>query len=312
MVTCERYQASSEFEWDDFVAQSKTPMFFFSRKYMEYHSDRFVDCSLMFRQEGALLAVFPASILDGVISSHGGLTYGGLLLSPKVKVEAVLEILEALLLYAKSLSVSRILYKSIPHIFAIQPAEEDLYALFRSGARLCRRDFSSVIQLNARMKISKGRKWLIARAKKNQLQVTRSSDWERFHDLLESTLGKHGVAPVHSAAELRLLAQQFPDNMVLNVVEVNTQLVAAILLFKFNNAVHTQYIASTEEGREAGALDHLIETCIQDAQQENYPYFSFGISTENQGQYLNGGLAAQKESFGARGMAIDFYEMTIE
>ena len=40
-------------------------------------------------------------------------------------------------------------------------------------------------------------------------------------------------------------------------------------------------------------------------------YFSFGISTEQAGQYLNEGLIAQKEGFGARTVVHDFYEWNL-
>lgn len=311
MVTCERYDAVFEREWDEFVDQSKNPVFFFRRKYMEYHSDRFDDCSLMFREEGTLVAILPASLKEDVLSSHAGLTYGGLVLSAKVKVETVIEVLQALADYARSASVRKIIYKAIPHIFSVQPAEEDLYALFRIGATLYRRDYSSVIRLDSRLKLSKGRKWLIARAKKHDLAVVESTDWDRFHALLNSTLAKHSVQAVHTAEELGRLASLFPGNICLKVIERDGHMLAATLLFKFNRVVHTQYIASTEEGREIGALDYLIESCIQASHDEGFPYFSFGISTEDQGRQLNSGLAAQKESFGARGMVIDFYEINI-
>ena len=60
-----------------------------------------------------------------------------------------------------------------------------------------------------------------------------------------------------------------------------------------------------------GALDFLIETCIEESQQDGYQYFSFGISTEENGRVLNSGLVAQKENFGARGMVLDFYEIQL-
>lgn len=40
-------------------------------------------------------------------------------------------------------------------------------------------------------------------------------------------------------------------------------------------------------------------------------YFDFGISNENNGRFLNRGLIAQKEGFGARTIVHDFYELSI-
>ena len=41
------------------------------------------------------------------------------------------------------------------------------------------------------------------------------------------------------------------------------------------------------------------------------PYFDFGISTEQNGSYLNLKLLENKESFGARAVIYDFYELTV-
>ena len=40
-------------------------------------------------------------------------------------------------------------------------------------------------------------------------------------------------------------------------------------------------------------------------------YFDFGISTEENGTVLNEGLVGQKEMFGGRGIAYDFYEIDV-
>ncbi|WP_411960593.1 GNAT family N-acetyltransferase [Pseudomonas mandelii] len=278
---------------------------------MEYHSDRFIDASLMIYEEEVLVAVLPASRNEDVLVSHGGLTYGGLILSQKVKAETVLESVETMMLFAKSHGFNKILYKATPYIFSIHGAQEDLYSLFRVGAKIVRRDLSSIIFLDRRLKLSKGRKWLIARAKKNNLVVTDSNDWSEFIGLLSGVLEKHGATAVHTPQELELLSSYFPENISLRVVKSEGKLLAATLLFKFGTVVHTQYLATNSEGKEVGALDYLIETCIQESVDGGFKYFSFGVSTEDGGKYINSGLLAQKESFGARGMAIDFYEIKL-
>lgn len=311
MVVCEFYSAAKKSEWDSFVVDSKTPLFLFTRDFVEYHSDRFVDASLMIYEEEMLVAVLPASRNEDVLVSHGGLTYGGLILSQKVKAETVLESVEAIVLFARSHGFSKILYKATPYIFSIHGAQEDLYSLFRVGAEIVRRDLSSIIFLDRRLKLSKGRKWLIARAKKNNLVVTGSSDWAEFVGLLNDVLEKHGAVAVHTPQELELLSSHFPENISLRVVKSEGKLLAATLLFKFGTVVHTQYLATNSEGKEVGALDYLIESCIQESLDSGCKYFSFGVSTEDGGKYINSGLLAQKESFGARGMAIDFYEIKL-
>ena len=45
---------------------------------------------------------------------------------------------------------------------------------------------------------------------------------------------------------------------------------------------------------------------------KNKNYFDFGISNENQGRNINEGLLYWKESFGARSITQDFYEVEIK
>lgn len=312
MVVCSEYAIPLKSAWDDFVRLSKTPLFIFYRDFLEYHADRFKDCSLMFYDDGILVAVLPASVQGREFVSHGGLTYGGLVLSAKVRAETVLDIVSVLMSYARLNNYTRVVYKAIPYIFSVHAAQEDIYALFRNDAKLYRRDLSSVIFLKNRMKLSKGRKWLIARAKKNELIVTQSEEWSRFYDLLSCALGKHSAVPVHTTDELKLLHSRFPENISLRVIENDGILLAATLLFEFEGVTHTQYMATSERGKELGALDYLIENCIEQSEASGKKYFSFGISTEEQGAYLNPGLIAQKESFGARGVAVDFYEVLVQ
>lgn len=67
--------------WNDFVYNSRNATFIHDRNFMDYHSDRFMDASvLMFDDKDQLLALFPATINGEVVSSHAGLTYGGWLL----------------------------------------------------------------------------------------------------------------------------------------------------------------------------------------------------------------------------------------
>lgn len=308
MVICKPYSVSEKKAWDQFVSACKSPLFFFKRDYLEYHADRFIDASFMFYKNNDLIAIFPASNHGDILNSHGGLTYGGLLLSDKARSGDVIAIVSCLADQSRELGFKKIIYKAIPYLFQTHVTQEDLYCIVNIlNANLIRRDLSSVIYLDNRLKLSKGRKWLIARAKKLGLVVSPSTAWADFHRLLSLTLKRHHAAPVHSVAELEYLSNLFPDHIQLKIIEKNGVLLAGAVLFKFKTTVHTQYLATNEEGKDVGALDYLVESCIEDTQNAGLKYFSFGISTEQQGKILNNGLIAQKENFGARGIVLDFY-----
>jgi hypothetical protein len=311
MVKVRRYESGDRRVWDEFVEAAKTRLFFLRRDYLEYHSDRFIDHSLLIEDTGELVAILPANQTESVLSSHGGLTYGGLLLNSRARAVPVFEIFQHIRSYCQSNGISQVIYKPAPYIFHREPAQEDLYAIFRLGGKLFRRDISSVIRLDLRRRLSKGRKHMINRARKNQLMVEDSRDWKSFHDLLSTVLAKHRAVPVHSADELEYLYSRCPTNISLRIVRSDTETLAATLLFHFDEVTHTQYIGTSEQGKEVGALDLLLEECIQDSTRRGDKYFSFGISTEDQGRHLNSGLIAQKEGFGARGVVIDQYEISV-
>jgi len=76
-----KYQSTDYSTWNEFVATAKNATFLFHRDFMEYHSDRFQDFSLLiFDENQNLKAILPANRLEEVVYSHQGLTYGGLIL----------------------------------------------------------------------------------------------------------------------------------------------------------------------------------------------------------------------------------------
>jgi hypothetical protein len=300
-------------DWNSFVKISKNSHFFFYRDYMEYHSDRFDDFSLIFLdQKEKIVALLPANIKDNVLYSHQGLTFGGFLTDDKMKTETMLEVFHSLKAYLKNQNIDKMIYKSIPYIYHVKPAEEDRYALFRNDAQLIRRDVTSTIDLNEPVRYSKGRKWSINKAKKEAVEVFESTDFKSFWGLLIEILeSNHQAKPVHTLDEMKQLANLFPDNIKLFLAKKDENIVAGALTYENQKIVHTQYLASSFEGKNIGALDLLIDKLIKEIYRDK-KYFDFGISNEDEGRYLNAGLIAQKEGFGAKAVVQDLYELGIK
>jgi len=309
MINIVKYSNEKRNEWNKFLYESKNGLFLFDRDYMEYHSDRFTDFSIMFFDDNRLIAVMPANIKDNVLFSHGGLTFGGIISDQRMKTPMMLEIFDALKEYLKTRGIIKIVYNAIPHIYHTVPAEEDLYALFRHNASLIRRDVSSTIFMKERIAFSKGRKWCIKKSKKYGLEIRRSYDFKTFMTIEEALLGrKYGVKPTHTADEIQLLASKFPENIKLFTAHKDDSMVAGVIIYESKNVAHTQYIAASDEGKRVFAVDFILDFLINEYYAEK-KYFDFGISTENNGQYLNVGLIGHKEGFGARAIVYDFYEI---
>jgi hypothetical protein len=296
----QKYKDCDRELWNTFIRNSKNGIFMFDRNFMEYHKDRFTDSSLLFYDEEKLLALFPASIKDGVLSSHGGLTYGGFITGNDMKQHHMNDCFSALKEYASQNGIKEIIYKHIPQVYQKQYAEEDLYSLFYNGAQILKIEASSVINLRQPLKMPKGRKAQVGRARREGVEIRETDDFETFIALENSVLQeRHGTKAVHTSEELHLLQSRFPQNIKLFGAFYQGKLIAGTVLFIYDNAVHTQYMATNEIAREIGALDLTIATVIENY-KDSKRWLDFGISTEDGGHFLNEGLIAQKEGFGGR------------
>ena len=292
--------------WDCFVKQSRNATFLFYRDYMEYHQSRFEDSSLLFLNErGTCCGLLPCNLLphEATIVSHGGLTYGGLLLTKKTSAEEVRDMLKSTADYYIEKGYKQFIYKPIPYIYHRYSTQEDLYWLFRAKGQLISRALSSTISLTEPLAFSELRRRKVKKAHKNALAMREGNEQMlvEFWTLLTATLKSyHQVAPVHNIDEILRLKDLFPKEISAFCVFEGEQLVAGTLLYIAGQTVHTQYIAANERGRMEGALDFLFDQLIEKYRNEGKSYFDFGISTEQQGAILNQGLLFQKEGFGGR------------
>jgi len=312
MFEVRRYTSSHADEWNGFVAQSKNGTFLFDRRFMGYHADRFEDCSLMIYRRGALYAMLPANIKGDTLYSHGGLTYGGLIMSNKCSAKGVQDAFIAINDFLRSISVQSVVYKTVPWIYHQQPAEEDLYALTSvCQARLIIRDISSAIIGERRLPFTESRLSGLRKACRRGLIVKESMDFDTFWKILNNNLtAKYGVKPVHSAAELRLLNGRFPEKIKLYMVFDGEVPVGGTVLFLTPQVLHTQYISATPDGKACGAIDLLFDHLINKVYTD-YRYIDFGKSTSSDSADLNEQLIFQKEGFGARAVCYDTYEWTL-
>lgn len=298
-----RYSPAEKETWNAFLGKAKNPLFMFYRDYMEYHSDRFVDHSLMFYRKGELAALFPANEKDDTLQSHGGLTCGGLILGMKSGQHAVDDCIDGLVEYAKKGGFKSVLYKAVPHIYHLQPAEEEIYALYRKGAELKYVSAATVINLKDPIKMAKGRKAQISRAKREGVIVkhlTTKEEYASFMGLENAVLeSRHGARAAHSADEMYLLRARFPEQIHLFGAFLDGELIAGTILFEYAQVVHTQYMAANDVARRIGALDLTIATVIERYSASKL-WLDLGTSMGRDGICLNDGLISQKEGFGGR------------
>lgn len=308
----QRYADSAKVPWNEFLLNCKNYHFMFNRDFMEYHSNRFEDFSLIFKNnKEEIVALLPGNIKNNIFYSHQGLTFGGFLIDREIGAVDMLDMFSQLKTFLKDKNIVKIIYKCVPAIYHTYPAQEDLYALFVNEASLYRRDVSSAIYLEEEYSYSKSKKWSINKAKKNGLILEEISQPSLVWGVIREVLNyNHNQQPVHDETEIDLLKSRFPNNIKAYKCCLEADIVAAAVTFETDRVVHTQYLACNNKGRELRALDYLIDFLINKS-MKSAKIFDFGISNENHGKYLNAGLINQKESFGARSIVHDFYSIAI-
>lgn len=308
----ERYRDTDAPLWNAFVRASRNGTFLFDRGYMDHHRDRFADHSLLVRDpEGELVAVLPAHAAGDTVGSHRGLSYGGLVIGPGMKTPLFLRAFEAVVLALREAGFAALDYKTVPHIYHRQPAEDDRYALFLLGAVVTRRDLLSVVGRDDRLPYQARRTRGLKKARAAGVTVQAETDVAAFWHLLAATLAeRHGATPVHSAAELQLLRDRFPENIRVHTARRAGSLLAGVVTYESDRAAHAQYIAAAPAGRDLGALDVVFDHLLTDPARRP-AFFDFGGSHEDGGRAINAGLIDQKEGFGARSVAHDHYRIDL-
>lgn len=306
-----RYSQEYYNDWDNFVKRSKNATFLHLRAYMEYHRDRFPDHSLIIFRNKKLFALLPGTFDGDIYSSHSGLTYGGLITGNKSTTSEVLEVFFKIVNYLRDIGAQEFIYKPSPHIYHSLPAEEDLYALFRLGAKINARNIAAVIDLTNRLNFRDIRKAGIRKAVREGISIERSGDYEGFWKILQDNLmSQYGAFPVHSLTEITKLASLFPENIHLHVALKDGIILAGTVIYLDKNVAHTQYISASPTGKANGALDLLFSYLINET-YAGQSYFDFGTSNEDNGYTLNESLIYQKEGFGSRGIIYDTYSLKL-
>lgn len=302
--------------WDAFCSAAHNATLLHSQRFLSYHGTRFDDRSLVIEADGRWLAVLPAALDPAdpqCVVSHPGATYGGLVHQGALRGQRAVDALEAVVRHFAQQGLRRLLYKAVPHVYQTAPAQDDLYALFRLGARRVRCDLSSALDLAHPLGSSDRRRRSLKKALRAGLRheegvAVAPAAWPVIAQTLAT---RHGVQPAHTLAEITLLAERFPQHISFHAALHGDTVVAATVLFRAGPALHLQYSAASPAGQEIGALDLLIDRAISLARATGARHLAFGVSTEDGGRRLNDGLYRFKAEFGAGGVVHEFHEIDL-
>jgi CelD/BcsL family acetyltransferase involved in cellulose biosynthesis len=303
-------------EWDRLCEESVNGTLLHTRRFLSYHGERFNDASLLLYAAGQLCGVLPAAARRDdpqLVASHPGATYGGIVHDGWLAGNRMVEALATACTHFRKLGFRALAYRPVPHIYAMRPAQDDLYALMRLGATRERCDISCTIDLACRGPISERRRRGFKKASRSASISHDIGLLPALWAVLEDNLArKHDAEPVHSLEEITLLQSRFPSGIRLCCALVDGNVEAGVVMFNSRNVWHAQYIASSERGYACSALDAVFEGIIAEAARSGARYFDFGTSNEAGGTILNDGLYRFKHEFGGGGVAHEFYRLNLE
>lgn len=310
MVTISVYSPIQHSEWNHFVYGAKNSTFMHLREYMDYHSSRFTDNSLIAYQNNKIIGVLPANRVGDTLYSHQGLSYAGWLVQTKhFDVTNMLRIWDAMAEFLPSIGIKRLVYKPSPHIYHSYPAEEDLYAIFRHNGVITSTTISTVIPIADAIRFNENSRRAVRLAQKEGIVINETADYAPYWNVLTELLNeRYGVNPVHTLAEINLLHSLFPINIRLFTANLGDEVLGGTLIYHTGLVAHAQYIAASQKGKAMKVLpiifDHLINTEFSQTK-----YFDFGTSNEQGGRVLNEGLVMQKTGMGGRGIVYNTYSI---
>lgn len=284
------------FEWNAFIDASTNGTFLFHRDFMEYHSDRFLDASLLVYDNNELVCCVPANKVDNIFYSHQGLTYGGF-----VVLEETLnlnEIVEVVLDHLSSQNYVKIVF-NMQLSFYNAFASSTRSLLEKSGFAISRELCNMQSRLDEPIKISNKKTAGYRNGKFDDLVLRVEQNYEGFWNevLIPQLKARHHAKPVHTLVEIKLLASRFPKNIKQYNVYRGEELLAGATFFLHNNIAKSQYAATAPAGMTVSAMDFLYMEAMQDLTDSGYEILDYGPVNERDGS-INRGVQRFKEELG--------------
>lgn len=309
---------------DSFILDQNTNGEFINTiSFLDYHHEKwFKDDSIIIRDSGSknIKGVMVACVLPDAkdkIISHAGTTFSGPIINYTDSFEMTSKCIEMMFDYYEEK------YKTIelripPVFFGAQPFGIIDFMLLNRGFQYRMKGLSNIIDLshvnneedvfsmfngkrrNQVKKVCRSEKFIFQENDEISADV-----WEQMNNNLNR---KFGVSATHSIEDIRDLKSRFPNNIKAYYVNTNNgEYGAFCLAFKFKNVFHTQYLDTNYEYTGQYPNLYLIKELILLSINEGYNYFSFGASTENNGEYMNEGLYSYKAGYGGGSILLPMY-----
>lgn len=299
--------------WNEFVLNSDPSSFLFNRNFMDYHSDRFEDYSLLIYKSFKLIAVCPAHKTKDALLSHRGLTYGGVLFDPSIKTECIEWVFLKIQEFLRTQGFKTFEVKAAPHFYGLKTHLKSLEYL-RSSAQLQKTEKVFAIDYREPLSLHKTKLKHYRKNHDKDFEIREETDFSVFWNevLIPRLEIKHGVKPVHSLDEIGLLKRRFPDQIRQFNLWFEDTILAGITIFDKGRVVKSQYGATTPIGQKYRALEYLFIELIYQFKSEKRQFFSMGTASDSKfKEGYNPGLVRQKQELGCQQYSQYFYKFDL-
>ena len=316
MIQIIKYDANKhETEWDSFILQSNNGTIFHSRKFLAYHKERnFNDCSFLFKNKSNIKALFTGAIIDNVLYSHPGASFGGFIYN-HLSFEFCKKIVELLVEFAQKNNLEEIVIIPPPFIYYNEYNEVAEYCLFLNGFTTIEYYISSFVNLEANLLDQMhSRKKRYIKKMKGKIEIKLSADLDSFYPILIDNKLKHKAKPTHTLEELKILMHSFPDQIKLLLSYSEEKIIGGALIFITNkNSCILFYNMIDYEFQNLQIASLQIYESLKWAKENNLKFLDIGVSQVYKGDEIipHESLINFKEQFGATTMIRKVMELKL-
>ena len=293
--------------WDKFINSSNNGTLFHYREFLNYHENvEFEDHSLLFYNGNKLIAVLPAVIKNNILSSHPGISFGGVIHKKHLSFANAQSIISALIEYAKQISCKQIQITLPPTCYSKINSDYIEFCLLQLNFQYAHIELSNILKLDADFnmvyeKYKPSARQAVRKAERSNVFINKSTNLTDFYTLLSNNLSlRHNVSPTHTLSELEKLIMLFPNQINLFTANLNDEMIAGVINFICNkNTILAFYISHNNHFQNMRPLNMLFTNIFKWAIDNGYQYYDFGLFTLSGKPNLS--LARFKESFGTSG-----------
>ena len=315
-----KYTPKWKEKWDAFVLQSNNGTIFHLQQFFRYHApDKFQFYHLMFIKNGEIVGVLPGRLKDGIYESPIGSSYGSIV-TEDIKFSLSMELVSALLNYARKNKFREIYLTSAPLIYEKYPNQNLDFAMLWQGFKYKTHYISSAIALDPKKDIINRfqrtvRNTIRRSLRDKNIRVEIKDDYESFYPILIDNLSRHKVRPTHSLDELIQLKSLLPNHIKLFMVYYQNKPIGGSLVFLCNPQVALCfYNMLYYKYAEYKPIQRVIYEVVKYASEQNYKYVDMGVSQDTAAlnpMTPSNNLIAFKETFDAKTIMRNTFSITL-